>query len=114
MKLTFTRDDQRRNLPTLRELLATSDPDSPHKDQIRPPAPGEPHISRTFIFDGYVYAAVNKFGNDLHVTYGQRQWPCLNLKSQTMRAIGLDHEVEPVAIEVKVFHAKTHRYTNVG
>lgn len=104
MELKFDEKAKPR-LPTLREMLQPTL--NNHGDEERPA-----HV--TFIFDGYVYAAIlgEAKNIELKVTTPSphQAYPCLNLRSQTIRAIPLDRTVEPVETTVQVNHPKTNRY----
>lgn len=116
MELKFNGDGNRPKLPTLRQLIAQIQEDEQNNSVLpirtgllirRPPAP-----PKTFMFDGYVYAII--LGQGGNVSLGcDPDYPCLNLRSQTIRAIDLDRQVEPIHAEVHVPANKTHRYSHL-
>lgn len=101
MQLKFNNEPKRPALPTLGQFV----------EQLRDDR-AEPQLRKaaTFLYDGYVYALIDKFGQGVVVNTDHGTAPCFNLKSQTVRAINLRNEIEPVDATVCVDHPKTHRY----
>lgn len=121
MELKFKGDGDRPKLPTLRQLLALIDEaeanGTRHVESRRHVLPMKQTVavppSSTFIYDGYLYAIVTGVGGNLTLDTQPGFHPCLNLKSQTIRAIDLNRQVEPIPVEVHVPTEKTHRYSHV-
>lgn len=118
MELKFTGERDQPKLPTLRQLLAqiVDQPDvlpftaRRGKSSITytPPKP-----TATFLYDGYIYAVILGQGGNVSLGCDPNSHPCLNLRSQTIRAIDLDRPVEPINVEVHVPARPTHRYLHL-
>lgn len=87
-------------LPTLDQLLT---PQVPADGPLETPVV-------TFIYDGYVYAAVAGIGARISVLTDTGEKVCMNLKSHTLRSISRHSRVRPVNVTASVEHAETHRY----
>lgn len=76
---------------------------------------------RTFIYDGYVFALVDR-REDGSVNTSQHGYSAadpnyalaMNLSSHTLRAIHMESNIEPINTKLTIEHANTKRYPNAN